>query len=95
MGRLLKSIYNFIVFLLLLMTIGVTIIWVNNLNLLYKWYFYIIWVNIIIFGISAYLYGKKNGIYKVIEILLLILTIVLIVLLLGTFLIYIITSSMF
>lgn len=94
MEKLSKTIYNIIVFLLLLITIVITMLWINNSNLLYRWYFYIIWGVAIIVGGITYLYGKKNSISKVAEIFLLILSMFLSVLLLSTFLIYLITSSM-
>lgn len=83
-----------VLFLVFFITVVITMIWINNSSLLYQWYFYIIWGFSIIVGGITYLYVKKNNISKVIEIFLLIVSIFLIVLLLGTFLIHLITSSM-
>ena len=94
MENLSKHIYNSVVSLLFIITIGIAIAWINNLSLLYELYFYIIWGITLVIGIATYFYGKRNGIGKIAEKFLIITGIFSIVLLVSTFIIYLITSSM-
>ena len=92
--KITKQLYRIIFFGLLVMTFVIAILWVNNSILLSKWYFYIIWIISIIIGIEVYWNSKKSEISKIMKTLLLIITIFSIILLLGTIVIYLITSSM-
>lgn len=79
---------------LLLITFVITVLWISNSSLLSQWYFYIIWIISIIIGIEAYRNSKKYEISKIMKTILLIITIFSTILLLGTIVIYLITSSM-
>lgn len=86
---------NRIIFLgLLLITFVITVLWISNSSLLSQWYFYIIWIISIIIGIEAYRNSKKSEISKIMKTISLIITIISTILLLGTIVIYLITSSM-
>jgi len=92
--KITKQLYRIIFGGLLLITFVITLLWISNSSLLRKWYFYIIWIISIIIGIEAYLNSKKSEISKIMKTLLLIITIFSTILLFGTIVIYLITSSM-
>lgn len=94
MDKVVNEIYRMISLGLLIITCIITVLWINNSRLLSEWYLYTVWIISIIIGAVTYWNVNKYKVSKVIKTILLVVTMFLTILLLGTIIIYFITSSM-